>query len=100
MKKILLGFFLASSLINSQEIEFGKVTVEELKMTHYEKDSSATAVVLLEKHIITSNPSKYKRFKKQYYAKIKILNKTAFDLATVKIIVSRNTEIEKIKVFT
>ena len=56
MKKIFLGFFLISTLINSQEIEYEKVTVDELKMTHYEKDSSANAVVLIEKHNITSNP--------------------------------------------
>ena len=79
MKKIFLGFFLISTLINSQEIEFEKVTVDELKMTHYEKDSSANAVVLIEKHNITSNPAKYNRYKKQYYVKIKILNKTGFD---------------------
>ena len=100
MKKIFLGFFLISTLINSQEIEFEKVTVDELKMTHYEKDSSANAVVLIEKHNITSNPAKYNRYKKQYYVKIKILNKTAFDLATVKIVHSKDTKLKNINGFT
>ena len=42
-------------------IEFGTVTTEELKMSVYEKDSSATAVVLHDKGHFDGNEMKFTR---------------------------------------
>ena len=52
MKKLFsLTFFFALSFsifCPAQEAKFGKITPEELKMTTYEKDTAASAVVLYE----------------------------------------------------
>ena len=51
MKKISLIILLFSSILIAQEkksSKMGQTTLEELKMTIYDKDSTATAVVLYE----------------------------------------------------
>ena len=97
MNRILFIFCLLTNLICAQELERSPATADELKMTHYDKDSTANAVVLLEQHFITSNPSKMIRFTKQYYLKFKILNKAALDLATIKIPFSKYFEIKNLE---
>ena len=100
MFKFFLIFCFLTSFIHAQEMERSPATVNELKMTHYDKDSTANAVVLLEQHFITSNPSKMKRFTKKYYIKFKILNKAALNLATIKTPFSKYVELKNLQGFT
>jgi hypothetical protein len=89
-------FLLLSNATFSQDINsisFGNVSIDELKMTHYEKDSTAKAVVLLEKGFISVNNSRKNKFVKKHYVKIKILKNTAFDLGTIKIPYYKKNEI-------
>ena len=92
MKKQLLFllFYLSiSHLIYAQKpspIEFGKIPVEDLRMKTYAKDSSAEAVVLCDygdySYGFTDNYP-YVIYKR--HVRIKILKKSAFDRASIKI---------------
>ena len=75
----LLLLFLSSNFIFSQKNKsyfptIGNITLNELKMTHYEKDSSAIAVVLDEQTYVHFNSmSRNSYYTRDYYVKIKIL---------------------------
>lgn len=70
---------------DTQKISLGKVSLDELKMEYYEKDSSAGAVILDEKVHIYSNPKKHYCYTRDYYVRIKFFKKEAFDYATFKL---------------
>ena len=96
MRKILMAFLLVSSQIIAQDISLGKVTLDELKMTHYEKDSTANALILLEKSYVSAKNKGKNGFEKRYYVKIKIFKNSAFDLGTVKIPFFKKSEVKNI----
>jgi hypothetical protein len=63
----------------------GQTTLDELKLTFYEKDSTAAAVVLYEHTNQYPDDSNHQIPTTDYYYRIKILDKNAFDLANVEI---------------
>ncbi|MBJ2174598.1 hypothetical protein JBL43_10145 [Aureibaculum sp. A20] len=82
-----------------EEYTFGKISQKDYDLTIYERDSTANAVYLYEKgkttFIQTSNSIVIST---KYYAKIKIFNKEAFDVATIEIpIYNNNSTSEKVK---
>ena len=92
MKKQLLSplfFLLISHLLFAQKplpIEFGKIPLEDLQMKVYAKDSSAEAVVLCDYGDYSytfDNKYPYVLYKK--HIRIKILKKSGFNFANVKI---------------
>lgn len=62
--------------------EWGKLSPQEKKMTIYDQDSTATAVLLIHAGKMVINKSS---FTLRYYKRIKILKETAFDLADVSL---------------
>ena len=88
MKKIFILFFLAATFSYAQKkraTELGKVTIAELQMTSYVKDSTANALVL-EANAYTYLSEKHNLdFKTDYYHRIKLFNKKSFDKATIEI---------------
>ena len=86
MKKIALLLLLSSTLLIAQKeksSKMGQTTLDELKMTIYDKDSTATAVVLYEHANYYKEPLKDFKNRTDYYFRIKILNKAAFNLANI-----------------
>lgn len=69
----------------SKKISLGNISLDELKMKYYEKDSSAGAVILDEKVHIYSNPKKHYCYTRDYYVRIKFFNKESLDYATFKL---------------
>ena len=104
MKKIpLLLFLLVSISIFSQKnksTKLGLTSLDELKMTVYEKDSTANAVVLYEHGNYYTDVQKDHKLRTDFYFRIKILNKNAFDLATISIITFKEEKIENIRAKT
>ncbi len=87
MRKIAFAFLLVSMTLYSQEeksTKMGQITLEELKMTTYEKDTTANAVVLYEHGNYYTEPVDFNN-QTDYYYRIKIFNKNAFDLANISI---------------
>ncbi|MEO1033666.1 MAG: transglutaminase domain-containing protein, partial [Bacteroidota bacterium] len=89
----------------SQSVEFGKVSMEELKEKAYAKDSSANAAVLYKyrKTYFASNVSSFSLIT-EVHERIKIYNKDGFDKATISLTLykSRGTKenIGKLKAYT
>ncbi|QCX38796.1 DUF3857 domain-containing protein [Aureibaculum algae] len=102
--KYLIPFFLLCISFNGfaqakEEYTFGKISQKDYELTIYERDSTANAVYLYEKgkttFIQTTNSIVIST---KYYAKIKIFNKEAFDVATIEIpIYNNNSTSEKVK---
>jgi len=65
--------------------DMGRTSMDEMKMTLYDKDSTANAVVLFEKGITYHDKNRDFNLTTQYYFRIKILNKRAFNKTTIKI---------------
>ncbi len=88
-RRILLALVLAApfaTLSQKSPVKFGKVTMDELKMTRYEKDSAASAVVLVdygEAYISLGATSASLTFERQ--VRIKILRKDGVSWADVSI---------------
>ncbi len=102
MRKIAFAFLLVSMTLYSQEeksTKMGQITLEELKMTTYEKDTTANAVVLYEHGNFYTEPDKFKK-KTDYYFRIKIFNKKAFDLANITVNLYKERYIKNIKATT
>ena len=104
MKKIvlLLLIFTCFSLYSQKEksTQLGEVTLEELKMTIYEKDSTASALVLLEQgNFYLSNGKKY-YYTTDYYSKVKILTNEGLDRGNIEIIHSNDESLTNIKAIT
>ncbi|MBL6448447.1 hypothetical protein JMN32_19190 [Fulvivirga sp. 29W222] len=76
LKHFYFSFFIialasTSSFSQSSKIKFGSVSMEEMQMTHYEKDSSADAVILYDKGRFNAKELKFYR-----HVRVKILKKT------------------------
>lgn len=90
MKKPILIFFIQligiAGAMAQALIPFGDVSEEDLKMTIYDKDSNAAAVVLhdYEKIVVKRSIFVY-TVKKFRHIQIKILKPSAFDLASISI---------------
>lgn len=103
IKKAILLIILFSLSVQGQDKEFinlKNATLEELKMTAYEKDSSARAVVLNEKGHVYFNIKGRNRYTREYYVKIKILKKSGFDKATVQIPFYKSSRVKSIEAIT
>ena len=105
MKKLLfpLLFIFISNITFSQKEKsstMGKTTLEELKMTIYDKDSTAAAVVLYEHSNRYPDRNNDEIPRTDYYYRIKILDKSAFDLANISINLYDKQRIEDIKAIT
>ena len=104
MKKIpLLLILLISITVNSQKSKsskMGQTTLDELKMTIYDKDSTASAVVLYEHANVYLDPKNNYNTRTDFYYRIKILNKTAFDQANISIDLYKKKKAKDIKAIT
>jgi hypothetical protein len=103
MKKIVLILLLFSSIIIAQEKKSSKMeqtTLEELKMTIYDKDSTATAVVLYEHANRYPDINNDEIPRTDYYYRIKILDKSAFDLADISIDLYKKQRVKDISAIT
>ena len=78
----------------------GQTTLEELKMTIYDKDSTATAVVLYEHANRYPDRNNHEIPRTDYYYRIKILDKTAFNLADISINLYKKQNITDISAIT
>ena len=78
---------------------FGRISQLEADLTVYERDSTANAVYLYEKGKTTFKQTHNSIIiSTKYYAKIKIFNKEAFDIATIEIPIYNNkNSSEKVK---
>jgi hypothetical protein len=74
------------------KVKFGKISEEEIKMTSYEKDSEATAVVLFDKGALSYNIDDRFGFTSLFerHIRVKIFKKTAFSLANFKLLYRSN----------
>jgi hypothetical protein len=114
MKKISLLLFVFSLKINAKKIEakslqnsqekrstkMGQTTLEELQMIRYDKDTLAGAVVLYEHaNYYTSAAHKYQS-KTDFYYRIKILDASKFDLATISLYLYKKKRILDLKAIT
>lgn len=89
----------------SQEVEFGKISKEELLEKSYSKDESANAVVLYKnKNTYFNSSSGVVSLVTQVHERIKIYNKEGFDYATktINLYKSRSDKerVSKIKAYT
>ncbi|MEO9571643.1 MAG: DUF3858 domain-containing protein [Polaribacter sp.] len=104
MKKIaLLLLLFSTSFIIAQKkksTKMGLTTLDELKMTIYDKDSTATAVVLYEHANRYPDRDNDEIPRTDYYYRIKILNKASFNLANIKINLYKEQRIKDISAKT
>lgn len=92
MKKLIpILLFLFILNVNAQDelqlpFKFGDVTINELNLKYYDKDSSANALVIYEKALASKVEINQEYFTKtQYYYKIILFNHNGFDYATKEI---------------
>ena len=97
-----LCLFLSTFLYAQKErsAKMGQTSLKELQMTYYNKDSSASAVILDEKNVVYVNPKKDFNYTNEYYVRIKILNKSAFDYGFIEIPYYKSSKLEKIEGIT
>lgn len=103
MKKTILLFLLISSFAFSQEEKtnhIGQVTKDELKLSVYEKDSIAGAVVLYEHANVYIDEKKNYDFRTDYYFRIKIFDKAAFEKGNIEVFLYKKQKIQDIKAVT
>ncbi len=84
--KLLGIFFLVSSGLTAQNIKFGKVSKEELLETKYEKDTTASAVVLYRNLSLNYHYSQNTGFDvvTNVRERIKVYNKEGFKYTTIE----------------
>ena len=85
---VILWLSIAPSFAQKAPVIWGKIPPEDLKMTHYEADSSAGAVVLANYGKLTFNflaQDGDTRFELAIHKRIKILNKAAFEEGDIEI---------------
>lgn len=101
MKKILLIALLLNAICYGQikgNYSLGNVTLDELKMMHYEKDPDAGAVILEEKGETEAvEKSLQYVFYQTYYARIKILKKSDVYLANRRLFHNKDFPIKNLK---
>jgi hypothetical protein len=104
MNKIIVVVFCFFSIVavaqKKRSTSLGNITKEELKMTVYDKDSTASAVVLYEHANYYIDASNEYRLTTDHYYRIKILKKEAFDLATINVLLSGKENVHNIKAKT
>jgi len=104
MKKmsIILCCFISLLAIGQKKksTTLGKTTLAELKMTVYEKDAAAVALVLSEHGNLYVNPLRDFKFTTDYYFRVKVLKKEGFGKATVRIPVYGKSVVHDIKAVT
>lgn len=90
MKALLCGLFLAlvsiTTVAQKSPVKFGSIPMEDMKMTVYDKDSSAAAVILVdygEAYIQVNTVSVTLNFER--HVRIKILKKEGLDWANVEV---------------
>lgn len=87
-KRILLLLLVTYNIAIAQKkksAKMGQTTLEELRMTVYDKDSTAAAVVLYEHANRYPDINNNEIPRTDYYYRIKILDKSSFDLADITI---------------
>ncbi|APZ47178.1 hypothetical protein BW723_13180 [Polaribacter reichenbachii] len=104
MKKIpLILLLIATIIVNAQaekSSKMGQTTLGELKMKTYDKDSTAAAVVLYEHANVYLDPKNDYKTRTDYYFRIKILDKSAFDLADITLELYKEKKVLNIKAIT
>ncbi len=100
MKKIILGILLLLPLASYSQklpIKFGDVSLDELKMVRYEKDTTAPAVVLVDygESIIDYNQEKGFVIKFERVRRVKILTKDGYDWGNLTIQLYRDGSTEE-----
>lgn len=81
---LLLFFILPTTTVCAQNFEYGKLSLPELEMKHYDKDSTADAVVLREfgsANVDIDNYTGESYVNVIYHTRIKIFNKNGFNAA-------------------
>ena len=102
-KLLLIFIILYTAALTSQEdksSKMGQTTLEELKMTVYEKDSTAGAVVLYEHANVYLDTENNNETRTDFYYRIKILDKSAFNLSTVALSIYKKKRIKDLKAIT
>jgi hypothetical protein len=84
----------------NKSTQLGRTTLKELKMTVYENDSSANAVVLYEHGNFYKDPANNHNLRTDFYFRIKIINKNAFDLATINLVTYKKENIKNVRAKT
>jgi hypothetical protein len=95
---LLLSVFLLHAQNDAKplKVKFGKLSEEELKMTKYDKDPDAPAVILFDKGYCSLGKSeKYTR-----HTRIKIFKKTAYEYANIAFEFPKSTFVNNIKAVT
>lgn len=104
MKKLflLILLFVSFALYSQKEksTQLGQTTLEELKMTIYEKDSTASALVLLEQGNFYLSNGKKNYYTTDYYFRIKILDNEALDRGNIEIVHLEEEMLSNIKAIT
>ena len=80
--------------------KMGQTTRDELKMNIYDKDSTAAAVVLYEHANVYLDPENNNDTRTDFYYRIKILDKSAFDLSIVTINLYKKKRIKNLEAIT
>ncbi len=100
MKKSLLILCLIFVFsVKAQQENSGKmrqVSLNELKMKYYNRDSTAGALVL-DESINRYNTKSSSNFFNDYYSRIKIFNQEFVDLATIEIVLYKEEEVKNIE---
>lgn len=96
---IFISILLLSNLLFAQQeysTQIGQATIEELQMTTYDKDSSASAVVLYDE--VNYYYSNYKKriYNRDYYSRIKILSNEGLSKGSIKFTIGDGFEILEI----
>ena len=78
----------------------GQTTLDELNMMVYDKDSTASAVVLYEHANVYLDPNYDHNTRTDYYYRIKIFDKTTFDLANITVNQYKEKKVKDIKAIT
>jgi hypothetical protein len=97
---LLISIILFSTILFAQKnksSKMGQTTLEELEMTVYAKDSSASAVVLYEHTNRYPDKLNDETPRTDYYYRIKILNKDSFSLANIEINLYQKQKIKNIR---
>ena len=99
---LLLLLFISSLTYSQKEksTKMGQTTLEELKMAIYDKDTTASAVVLYEHANVYLDPYNDHKTRTDYYYRIKILDKTTYHLANITLNQYKKKKIIDIKAIT
>ena len=103
MKKIVYLVLFVSTLCLGQRgktTKLGLTTMADLQMTTYEKDTTANAVVLYEHANLYRDITNKYVFRTDYYHRVKLFKKEAFDKATISIPLYKRERIKKVKAIT